>query len=281
MAETTGTWTTVPLTAANLETVLAVVSDAAYRDDASLVSGLEAAGLTQLDLTGSGSGTYIAGNAAFDAWTTVVNGEPVAIVAFRGTDDIDYSLDGISAYEASRDAVYWLDTNGYYDLLADGVAAFDTAVSALGISQVYVTGHSLGGAAAQAYMAAHPDTDATAYTAVTFGSLGLSGDGAWTTDGRITNFADASDFTNSLGTQTAGLTITVETGETSLSSGLDLAALISDPASYLTSHSVDLFADDAARYDAVKAGLALTDTTTFFTATVQYNGLTLAVSASG
>ncbi|MEA4857788.1 lipase family protein [Solidesulfovibrio sp.] len=281
MADVTGAWTTVPLTAANLETVLAVVADAAYRDDATLVSGLEAAGLAQLDLTGGGSGTYLAGNAAFDAWTTVVNNEPAAIIAFRGTDDIDYSLDGISAYKASQDAVYWLDTKGYYDLLADGVSAFDAAVSALGIRQVYVTGHSLGGAAAQAYMAEHPDTATTSYTAVTFGSLGLTGDGAWATDGRIANFADASDFTNSLGTQTAGLTITVAKGESSLSSGLDLATLISDPASYLTSHSIELFADDAARYDAAKAGLAATDTTTFFTATVKYGGLTVAVSSSG
>lgn len=280
MADATGSWTTVPLTSSNLDTVLAMVSEASYRDDATLVSGLESAGLTQLDLTGSGSGTYIAGNAAFDAWTTVVNGEPAAIIAFRGTDDIDYSLDGISAYLGSTDAQYWLDTKGYYDLLAQGVSAFDAAVSALGISQVYVTGHSLGGAAAQAYMAEHQNTDTTTYTAVTFGSLGLSGDGTWTTDARITDFADASDFTNSLGTQTAGLTITVAKGETSLSSGLDLASLISDPASYLDTHSIALFADDAARYDAALAGIAATDVTTFFTATVKSGGLTLAVSSS-
>lgn len=280
MAETTAAWTTVPLTTANLDTVLAVVSAAAYRDDATLVAGLESAGLTQLDLTGSGSGTYVAANAAFDAWTTVVNGEPAAIIAFRGTDDINYSLDGLSAYQASQDAAYWLDTKGYYDLLDAGVSAFDAAVSALGITQVYVTGHSLGGAAAQAYMAEHPDTAETTYTAITFGSLGLSGDGSWSTDGRITDFAEASDFTNSLGTQTAGLTITVEKGETSLSSGLDLATLISDPASYLDTHSISLFADDAARYDAAKAGIASTDVTTFFTATVKYNDLTLAVSSS-
>ncbi|WP_300162924.1 alpha/beta hydrolase [Solidesulfovibrio sp.] len=273
-------WTTVPVTSANLDTVLAVASDAAYRDDASLITSLTSAGLTQLDLTGSGTGTYVAGNAAFDAWTTVVNGEPAAIIAFRGTDDIDYSLDGLSAYLGSEDAAYWFDTKGYYDLLAGGVAAFDAAVSALGIDQVYVTGHSLGGAAAQAYMAVHPDTAQTSYTAVIFGSLGLSGDGTWSTDGRITDFADASDFTNSLGTQTAGLTITVSTGGATASSGLDLSTLLSDPASYLDTHSIDLFAADAAAYDAARAGIAATDTTTFFTAKASYNGLTLAVSSS-
>ncbi|EFL51061.1 conserved hypothetical protein [Solidesulfovibrio fructosivorans JJ]] len=270
---------TTPITAANLETVMAVVSDAAYRDDASLVAALTTDGLTQLDLTGNGTGTYIAGNAAFDAWTTVINDEPAATIAFRGTDDINYSLDGLSAYLGSTDATYWLDTEGYYHLLDQGIDAFDAAVSALGISQVYVTGHSLGGAAAQAYMAEHPDTAATDYTAVVFGSLGLSGgDGGWGTDARITAFADASDFTNSIGTQTAGLTITVETGTTSVSSGLDLATLLTDPASFLTTHSIALFADDADRYDAAKAGIPSTDVTTFITAKADLNGLTLTVS---
>ena len=280
MASNTALFTVTPVTSANLDSVLAVVSAAAYRDDPSVVSALETGGLSQLDLTGSGTGTYVAGNAAFDAWTTVVNGMPSAIIAFRGTDDINYSLGGLSAYESSTDATYWLNTQGYYDLLDQGLAAFDAAVSALGIHEVYATGHSLGGAAAQAYMAEHPDTAQTAYTSVVFGSLGLSGDGSWNTDGRIAAFADASDLTNLLGTQTAGLTITVQTGSMGgASSGFDLSALLADPASFLASHSMSLFADDAARYDAAKAGIPSTDVTTFITATVSYNGLTLAVSS--
>lgn len=276
---TDAVFTPPPITAANLEEVMAVASDAAYRDNGDLIAALTADGLTQLDLTGSGTGTYVAANAAFDAWTTVINGEPAAIIAFRGTDDINYSLDGLSAYVSSTDASYWLDTEGYYHLLDQGVEAFDATVSALGISQVYVTGHSLGGGAAQAYMAGHPDTAATDYSAVVFGSLGLSGgNDNWGTDARITAFADSSDFTNSLGTQTAGLTITVQTGETSTSSGLDLSALLTDPASFLTTHSIALFADDAARYDAAKAGIPATDVTTFITATAKVGGLTLTVS---
>jgi pimeloyl-ACP methyl ester carboxylesterase len=279
MTLATDAWTYVPLTAANLDTALAVVADAAYRDDATLISNLESAGLTQLDLTGDGDGTYVAGNAAFDAWTTVVGGQTVAIIAFRGTDDFDFTQTGVTAYLKSADAASWLNTTGYYDKLAAGVAAFDATVASLGISQVYVTGHSLGGAAAQAYMAAHADTAATDYTAVVFGSLGLSGgSGSWTTDTRITAFADASDFSNSIGTQTAGLTITVDTGASSLSTGLDLSSLISDPASYLENHSTSLFADFAARYDAAKAGIPSTDVTTFITATANIGGLTLTVS---
>ena len=112
-----------------------------------------------------------------------------------------------------------------------------------------------------------------------FGSLGLSGQGgSWSTDDRITAFTDASDFTTSLGTQTAGLTISVSTGETSLSSNLDLSSLLSDPASYLADHSISLYATDAATYDAAKAGIASGDATTFFTATAKVNGLTLTVS---
>ncbi len=272
-------WTSVSLTAANLDTVLAVVSDAAYRDDAGLIAGLEAQGLAQLDLTGSGTGTYAAGSAAFDAWTTVADGRNAAVIAFRGTDDFDFSASGLTAYAASDDAAYWLDTAGYYDQLAAGVDAFDAAVAALGLDQVYVTGHSLGGAAAQAYMAAHPDTADTAYTAVVFGSLGLSGgDGGWDTDARITAFADAADVSGLLGVQTAGLTVTVENGASSLGGALDLSALLADPASLLTAHGISLYADDAARYDAAKAGIPSTDVTTFITATATVGGLTLTVS---
>ena len=269
----------VSLTSANLDAALAVVADASYRDDASLIAKLETAGLSQLDLPGDSNGTYVAGNAAFDAWTTVVNGEPAAIIAFRGTNDFDFSADGLTAYLGSEDATYWLDTTGYYNLLKTGVQEFDAEVSALGIDQIYVTGHSLGGAAAQAYMAAHPDTASASYEAVTFGSLGLSGDGGpWTTDARVTNFADASDFSNSLGTQTAGLTITVQTGDALQETTLDLSTLLSDPAAYLETHSTTLFADAAANYDAAKAGLAVSDVTTFFTATAKVGGLSLTVS---
>ncbi|MHC1788454.1 alpha/beta hydrolase [Solidesulfovibrio sp.] len=267
------------LTAANLDAVLAVVAEASYRDDDARVAGLESAGYAQLDLEGDGNGTVVAGNAAFDAWTTVAGGQTVAILAFRGTDDVDYSTDGLSAYRGSDDAAFWLDTTGYYDLLDAGLTAFDAAVEALGITQVYVTGHSLGGAAAQAYMTEHADTAATRYDAVVFGSLGLSGgSGDWTTDARVTAFVDPSDFSSQLGVQTAGLTVSFTGAEASLDTGLDLSALISDPASFLDSHSSDLFIDAALRYDAAKAGLAATDKTTFFTATVSVAGLSLTVS---
>uniref|UniRef100_I2Q5K8 Lipase (Class 3) n=1 Tax=Desulfovibrio sp. U5L TaxID=596152 RepID=I2Q5K8_9BACT len=274
--------TYTPITTSNLDAVLAVVSDAAYRDDASLVTGLTESGLAQLDLTGNGTGTYVAANAAFDAWTATVDGEPAAIIAFRGTDDVNTSTGSVSAALGSADAGYWLDTTGYYDLLATGVSAFDATVSSLGIDQVYVTGHSLGGAAAQAYMADHADTAATDYQAVVYGSLGLSGgDGTWDTDARVTAFAAPSDVATALGVQTAGLTLTVETGTSSLGSGPDLSALLSDPSAFLAAHSISLYADDAARYDAMLAGIPATDVTTFVSATASLGGLTLTVSPLG
>ena len=272
-------WTSLPLTAANLDTVLAVAAEASYGDNAALVSGLETAGFVQLDLDGDGDGTYAAGNAAFDAWLAVVDGAPAAVIAFRGTDDINYATDGLSAYQGSADAAFWFDATGYYNLLDAGVSAFDAAVAALGVSQVYVTGHSLGGAAAQAYMTEHADNAATRYDAVVFGSLGLSGDGGpWTADARVTAFTDPSDFSNQLGTQTAGLTVSFTTAEASLDTGLDLSALLSDPASFLTTHSASLFTEAAGAYDAAKAGLVATDQTMFFTSTVAVAGLSLTVS---
>lgn len=272
-------WTSLPLTAANLDTALAVVAEASYRDNAGLVAGLESAGFVQLDLEGDGNGAYVAGNAAFDAWLTVAGGAPAAIIAFRGTDDINYATDGLSAYTGSADAAFWLDTTGYYDLLDAGVAAFDAAVSALGVTQVYVTGHSLGGAAAQAYMAGHADDADTRYAAVVFGSLGLSGDGGpFAADARVTAFTDPSDFASQLGVQTAGLTVSFDTAESGLGTGLDLSALISNPASFLTAHSASLYTEAASAYDAAKAGLTATDRTMFFTSTLSVAGLTLTVS---
>jgi pimeloyl-ACP methyl ester carboxylesterase len=267
------------LSAANLDATLAVLTEASYRQDASLVAGLETAGFVQLDLEGDGNGTATSGSAAFDAWTTVAGTQTVAIIAFRGTDDFDTSKDGLSAYQASDDAAYWFDTVGYYDQLSGQVAAFDAAVDSLGISQVYVTGHSLGGAAAQAYMAEHQNDADTSYTAVVFGSMGLSGsDGSFPTDARIVAFAAPSDYSAEIGTQTAGLTISFSGATGSLDTGLDLSALLADPASFLDVHGTDLYLDAAATYDAARAGIPSTETTTFFTSTVSLGGLNLTVS---
>ena len=274
-------WTSLPLTTANLAAALAVVAEASYRDNSALITGLESAGFVQLDLEGDGNGAVVGQNAAFDAWLTTANGAPAAVIAFRGTDDVDYTTDGLSAYQGSADAAFWLDTTGYYDLLAAGVSAFDAAVDALGITQVYVTGHSLGGAAAQAYMAGHADDADTRYAAVVFGSLGLSlssQSAAVSADARVTAFTDPSDFSSQLGTQTAGLTVSFTGAEASLDAGLDLSALLSDPSSFLDSHSSALYSDAAAHYDAAKAGIAATDETLFFTSTVSIGGLSLTVS---
>ena len=152
----------------------------------------------------------------------------------------------------------------------------------LGIGQVYVTGHSLGGAAAQAYMAGHPNDAGTRYAAVVFGSMGLSGgDGDYAADARVLSLVSPSDYATSIGTQTAGLTVSFSDGTGSLSSGLDLSALLTDPSSFLTAHGTSVYLTAAADYDAAKAGIPSTETTTFFTSTVTLGGLTLTVSPLG
>lgn len=269
------------LNSLTLETALAVLSEAAYRDNASLVGSIEAMGCSQLVLDGDDDGTYTAQNAAFDTWITTVNGQPAAIIAFRGTDDIDTSASGITALATSADIQYWFNTEGYYDLLADGVAAFDATVASLGISQVYVTGHSLGGAAAQAYMAAHDNTAQTSYSAIVYGSLGLSGTASTPeTDARVTALADATDPATLLGVQTAGISILYQETPALTGPTLDLAAIMADPGSLMGSHGIEAIAAAAANYDAAKTGAAM-DTTTFFTTIVNAGGLSFLTSTLG
>jgi pimeloyl-ACP methyl ester carboxylesterase len=91
----------------------------------------------------------------------VLDGRTSLVVSFRGSDDsIDsqHDLTGI---------------NQDYRLFASLVAAVDAAAASGVYQQVVVTGHSLGGAMAQLYMAEHPDQPGgVAHDAVTFGSLG-------------------------------------------------------------------------------------------------------------
>lgn len=266
------------LSSANLETALAVVSAASYRDDLSLVASLEALGFSQLILPGDSDGTSTAANAAFDSWITTVNGQPTAVIAFRGTDDIETDAGGVTALTTSADSRYWLDTEGYYDLLAEDVAAFDSAVAAMGISQVYVTGHSLGGGAAQAYMAAHDNTTQASYNAIVYGSLGLSGtDDTPGIDSRVTAMADASDPATLLGTQTAALSILFQASPSPTGPSLDPSALMRDPGSLMGSHGITAITAAAGNYDAAKTGQPM-DATTFFTTILHMDGLTCIAS---
>ncbi|MEZ5960602.1 MAG: Calx-beta domain-containing protein [Hyphomonadaceae bacterium] len=100
-------------------------------------------------------------------------------IAFRGTNDFTGLPYG------TPDTDQWRDVLAHYDLLRPFVAAIEAYIDnpANGVSHIYVTGHSLGGAMAQQFMIDHPSA---AYTAVTFANPGIpfTGDSA---DTRITN----------------------------------------------------------------------------------------------
>ena len=87
----------------------------------------------------------------------------------------------------------------YYDLLKPLISALDQYVlnSANHISHVYVTGHSLGGAMVEEFMAQHPIGDKNfknvSFEATTFGSPGFEGFLLDAADDRISNIRISGD----------------------------------------------------------------------------------------
>jgi hypothetical protein len=126
------------------------------------------------------NGVYRNQNAAALVGSGQINGQPTLVLAFRGSDDRQDSINSLRNINA--------DFADFTEL----VAALDAYASRAGVGQVAVTGHSLGGAMTQLFMEGHPATGAaTRYTAATFGSPGaLINDGP---DARISNFVIADD----------------------------------------------------------------------------------------
>jgi hypothetical protein len=137
------------------------------------------------------NGLFKSGNGAALLTFSFVEGIPTIVVAFRGSDD---------AVDSQQDLN---NINEAYGSFGSLIAAVDQAAAAWG-SQVIVTGHSLGGAMAQIYMANHPeDPGVPGRAAVTFGSPGAilpPGE-----DGRIVNYVMADDPAVVLGAQRAGI----------------------------------------------------------------------------
>lgn len=124
-------------------------------------------------------GVYRNANAAALVLTGQLNGSPTLVLAFRGSDDREDSINDLR------------NINADYPDFAKLIATVDTYVAQNGFGQVAVTGHSLGGAMTQLYMASHPDTPGLHYVAATFGSPGaLIPDGP---DPRLTNLRIADD----------------------------------------------------------------------------------------
>lgn len=160
------------------DTALARISAAAYDDGtASLPAGF--ARLADLGLPGFSNGVYRNGNAAALVVTGKINGSPTVVLAFRGSDDREDSINDLR------------NINTDYPKFAGLIAAVDAYAAREGYGQVAVTGHSLGGAMTQLFMASRADTTTVRYVSDTFGSPGaLLPDGP---DGRLTNYRIADD----------------------------------------------------------------------------------------
>lgn len=174
---------------------LARLSLAAYSDlPAGLPGGfapLATGALPLADGTGSFTdGLFRNGNAAALVTTGLLDGQQTLVVAFRGSDDREDSINDLR------------DINADYPDFAGLVAAVDAYAAQAGFGQVAVTGHSLGGALAQLYMAEHPDLPGgVAHVADTFGSPGALL--APAPDARIENFVVGDDPAVFLGTHRA------------------------------------------------------------------------------
>ncbi|MDO9709393.1 alpha/beta hydrolase family protein [Paracraurococcus lichenis] len=147
------------------------------------------AGFTALDTSNFGialqageslsNGIYTSGNGAALVTVGFIEDLPTIVIAFRGSDDTQDSLQDLNGINAA------------YPAFTSLVAAVDQASAAWGIP-VVVTGHSLGGSMAQLYMASHPNVAGEpGHAAVTFGSAGAILPAG--TDDRITNYVIADD----------------------------------------------------------------------------------------
>jgi Ca2+-binding RTX toxin-like protein len=109
-------------------------------------------------------GFFINGNAA----ACVKRCGDAVVLSFRGTNDS--GKDGVINPNDPSDLTHpdqdqWPNMPHYYALLSPLISAFDAYVASNGISKVYVTGHSMGGAMALEYMSQHSGSQ---YQAVTF-----------------------------------------------------------------------------------------------------------------
>jgi uncharacterized delta-60 repeat protein len=235
----TDTFNSVTLEAARVDLELAKYSVIAYEDTAytTVVGGWSPVKDFSVAPT---FGTYsngvfrsADGVAAAHLYIGMVGNEKTLILAFRGTD----ALSDIPTY-LENFGVHW-------DLLKGFVSQVDNYIAAYGIDKVYVTGHSLGGAMAEKYMAEHPGTaSGPLYEAVTFAAPGIDDSAQTQVDFRITNFAVIGDPIAAYQFH-RGTTIFLETGLGS-----------SDPIAY---HRVALYHDLVGFFtdEAVSAGQSI------------------------
>ena len=174
------------------DAVLAQLSLDAYSETPVLPTGFTAAALPVTLAPGETytNGIFHSANAAALATEAALDGKDSLVIAFRGSDDATDSLNDLQ------------NINADYPHFASLIQAVDAAAASGRYDQVVVTGHSLGGAMAQLYMAGHADQPGgVTYDATTFGSPGAilpAGE-----DARVTNFVIADDPAVALGAHRA------------------------------------------------------------------------------
>lgn len=126
------------------------------------------------------NGVYRFDNAAALVGSGVLGGQTTLVLAFRGADDRQDSINVLR------------DPGVDYAKLAELVTAVDRLAASGNYQQVVIEGHSLGGSLTQIFMANHPaEATPIRYVGTTFGSPGaLVPD---TSDPRITNYAVVDD----------------------------------------------------------------------------------------
>ncbi|MBX6741732.1 MAG: hypothetical protein IRY87_06750 [Acetobacteraceae bacterium] len=126
------------------------------------------------------NGVYHDANGAALAVTGLLDGEQTLVLAFRGSDDCADSISDLQGINAG------------YPNFQSLIAAADAYAASGAVQQVVVTGHSLGGADVQLYMASHPDQPGgVPHRGETFGSPGAML--APAPDARIENIVIADD----------------------------------------------------------------------------------------
>lgn len=181
------------------DVTLARFAEAAFSDAPALPAGFAPVRVEDLGLAidpgeSFAGGLYKKGTGAAIVATGPLDGLPTLVLAFRGADDRQDSINVLT------------NPNAAYPDFAELVAAVDAYAARGEFGQVALTGHSLGGSLVQVFMAEHPpapDGGGVRYVADTFGSPGaLVPDGP---DARISNYVVADDPAVFLGENRAGV----------------------------------------------------------------------------
>jgi pimeloyl-ACP methyl ester carboxylesterase len=120
---------------------------------------------------------------------------PVALLDAQTAFLSPYLSDAINngAPIATPDEDSWFAMADYYNELLPLIKVLDEYIQGAGISHVYVSGHSLGAAMVERFMADHPDQQGVQFQAVTFANPGYQTTANPDPDTRITNIDVSGD----------------------------------------------------------------------------------------